>query len=161
MGASASISIPCTKRANKKDSNSIRNTEDLPPGIVITGGLKLRSDGLTGKGVRVAVIDSGVDANHEGFDGKVTKQMWFRYDTPLSEDDHGKDGFEVDDAISTSIYEACFDGCDIINMSLGGRWPSSIIRSAVQYAHSRGVIVVCAAGNEGDADPLTNEACFI
>mmetsp|Transcript_14777 Transcript_14777/g.18734 ORF Transcript_14777/g.18734 Transcript_14777/m.18734 type:complete len:353 (+) Transcript_14777:21-1079(+) len=181
--ASASISIPSTKRANQKESNSLRNTEDLPPGIVITGGLKLRSDGLTGKGVRVAVIDSGVDANHEGFDGKVTKQMWFRYGTPLSQDDHGthvagtihmmapdaeihdyrvfgKDGFEIDDAIATSIYESCFDGCDIINMSLGGRWPSSTIRSAVQYAHSRGVIVVCAAGNEGDANPLTNERSY-
>ena len=73
----------------------------------------------------------------------------------------GKDGFEIGDAIATSIYEACFDGCDIINMSLGGRWPSSTIRSAVQYAHSRGVIVVCAAGNEGDANPLTNERRYV
>mmetsp|Transcript_17162 Transcript_17162/g.25633 ORF Transcript_17162/g.25633 Transcript_17162/m.25633 type:complete len:138 (-) Transcript_17162:223-636(-) len=73
----------------------------------------------------------------------------------------GKDGFEIDDAIATSIYESCFDGCDIINMSLGGRWPSSTIRSAVQYAHSRGVIVVCAAGNEGDANPLTNERRYV
>ncbi len=69
----------------------------------------------------------------------------------------GDQGWGIDEAISTSIFEACFDGCDVINMSLGGRWPSQGIRSAVQYAHSQGVIVVCAAGNEGDNNPLTNE----
>lgn len=162
------------------DSSAV---DDLPLGIKLTGGAKLRAEGLTGKGVKVAVIDSGVDEQHEGFEGKVTQQVWFLYGTPLSQDDHGthvagtihlmapeaeiydyrvfgEEGWDVDEAISTSIYEACFDGCDVINMSLGGRWPSQGIRTAVQYAHSRGVIVVCAAGNEGDGDPLTNERSF-
>ncbi len=35
--------------------------------------------------------------------------------------------------------------------------PDSGIRAAVEYAHSKGVIVVCAAGNEGDNDIFTNE----
>jgi len=42
-------------------------------------------------------------------------------------------------------------------MSLGGPVASENIRSAVQYAFSKGVIMVCAAGNEGDNNPLTNE----
>lgn len=159
-------------------------SDNLPLGIKLTGGTKLRADGLTGKGVKVAVIDSGVDAEHSGFNGQVTKQMWFRSGSPLTEDDHGthvagtihmmapdaeiydfrvfgdEGGFDVGAAISTSIFEACFDGVDIINMSLGGRWPSNEIRAAVQYAHSKGIIVVCAAGNEGDANPLTNERSY-
>lgn len=134
--------------------------------------------------MRVAVIDSGVDAEHPGFNDRVVKQMWFRAGTDLAIDDHGthvagtinmmapdaeiydyrvfgEDGaFEVDDAIVASIYEAVFDGCDVINMSLGGRWPSSSIRTAILHAQKSGVIVVCAAGNEGDGNPLTNERSF-
>ena len=166
--------------ASEPEPASTASDVRVPPGIILTGGLKLRNEGLTGKGVKVAVIDSGVDSEHIGFNGRVTKQMWFRHGSPLSEDDHGthvagtihmmapdaelydyrvfgRRGFDVDMAISTSIFEACFDGVDIINMSLGGRWPTADIRTAVQYAHSKGVIVVCAAGNDGDDNPLTNE----
>lgn len=164
------------------DAIDVKNN-NLPLGALLTGAAKLLEEGLTGKGVKVAVIDSGVDADHDGFNGRVTKQMWFRYGTPLSSDDHGThvagtihmlapdaeiydyrvfgaEGFPVDDAIATSIFEACFDGVDIINMSLGGRWPSSNIRAAVQYAHSKNIVVVCAAGNEGDGNPLTNERSY-
>jgi len=179
----ASILPPSVLKA-ETSSIDVQNVAELPLGIKLTGGAKLRAEGLTGKGVKVAVIDSGVDANHSGFNGRVTKQTWFRSGSPLSEDDHGthvagtihmmapdaeiydyrvfgsEGGFDVDDAISTSIFEACFDGVDIINMSLGGRWPNNNIRAAVQYAHSKGVIVVCAAGNEGDANPLTNERSY-
>jgi len=45
----------------------------------------------------------------------------------------------------------------VINMSPGGPMPSPTIRVAVQYAADKGVIMVCAAGNEGDNNPLTNE----
>ena len=61
----------------------------LPIGIQLTGGAKLREDGLTGKGIRVAVIDSGIDQDHPGFHSKVKQQVWFRWGTPLVKDDHG------------------------------------------------------------------------
>jgi subtilisin family serine protease len=70
-------------------------------------------------------------------------------------------GISVEDAIMVAIYEAVFDGCNVINMSLGGRWPSSNIYAAVKFAESKDVIVVCAAGNEGDNDPLTNERRYV
>lgn len=67
----------------------------------------------------------------------------------------------VDEAIAQAIRECIdTDGCHIINMSLGGPSPSKMIKEAVQYAHSKGVILVCAAGNEGDNDPLTNEISY-
>merc|ERR1712038_1024720 len=131
----------------------------------LTGGAKLRKDGLTGKGVKVAVIDSGVDAAHRGFQGRVTRKVWFRGGTPLSEDDHGTHvaGTIHMMAPDAEIYDYRVfgaDGVDIVNMSLGGRWPNNNIRAAVQYAHSKGIIVVCAAGNEGGNDPLTNERAY-
>lgn len=73
----------------KSEAKAIKVEENLPLGIVLTGGEKLRKKGLTGKGVKVAVIDSGVDEEHSGFDGKVTYQNWFRWGTPLEKDDHG------------------------------------------------------------------------
>ena len=50
----------------------------------MTGGKKLRDDGLTSKGIKVAVIDSGVAAGHPGFDRKVVKQVWYRGSDSLS-----------------------------------------------------------------------------
>lgn len=43
------------------------------------------------------------------------------------------------------------DGKIIINMSLGGSNPSSLIEAAINYAISKGVIVVASAGNSGSA----------
>jgi subtilisin family serine protease len=43
--------------------------DNLPLGALLTGAQELHAAGLTGKGVRVAVIDSGVDKNHPAFDG--------------------------------------------------------------------------------------------
>lgn len=63
--------------------------DNLPYGVKLTGADKLRAEGLTGKGVKVAVIDSGVDNEHPGFHDMVKQQMWLRYGSPLSEDDHG------------------------------------------------------------------------
>ena len=157
--------------------------DDIPYGIKLTGGIKLGENGITRKGLKVAVIDGGVDLAHTGFDNKVVKNMWFRDSSPLSKDDHGTyvagtihimapdaeiynycvfgaEGWDINSAITTSIFEACFDGYDIINMSLGGRWPSVSICTAVQNAHSKGVLVVCVAGNEGDDNPLTNECTY-
>jgi subtilisin family serine protease len=39
----------------------------------------------------------------------------------------------------------------IINMSLGGTEPAPLIEDAINYAISKGVIIVAAAGNEGEA----------
>jgi serine protease len=52
-------------------------------------------------------------------------------------------------AISDAIHFAADNGAKVINMSLGGRFPSKVLEKAVKYAHSKGVVVVCAAGNDG------------
>ncbi len=50
--------------------------------------------------------------------------------------------------IANAIRYAADHGAQVINMSLGGPLPSAVLGKAVAYAHSKGVTVVCAAGNE-------------
>ena len=50
--------------------------------------------------------------------------------------------------IADAIRYAADNGAKVINMSLGGAFPSRVLKKAVAYAHDKGVVVVCAAGNE-------------
>ena len=50
--------------------------------------------------------------------------------------------------IADAIRYAADNGAKVINMSLGGAFPSKVLAKAVEYAHKKGVTVVCAAGNE-------------
>ena len=47
--------------------------DNLPFGVLSLGADKLCTEVLTGKGVRVAVIDNGVDARHSRFHGTTSQ----------------------------------------------------------------------------------------
>ena len=51
-------------------------------------------------------------------------------------------------SITKAIDRAVEDGCDLINLSLGGGPADEAIESAVQFARSQGSLVIAAAGNE-------------
>jgi serine protease len=51
--------------------------------------------------------------------------------------------------IADAIRYAADNGAKVINMSLGGAFPSKVLEKAVKYAYDKGVTVVCAAGNDG------------
>lgn len=57
--------------------------------------------------------------------------------------------FSEDDLIE-AIYYAVDNGADIINMSLGGKYSNQLTQDAVNYAYENQVIIVAAAGNDGD-----------
>ena len=146
----------------------------------------------TGKGVIVAVIDTGVAYKDKGkfkrvpdlADTEFVKGYNFVNDTDAALDDHGhgthvagtiaqstnngigvagtaykarimplkvlsKRGFGNVADIAEAIRFAANNGAKVINMSLGGSGSSKIMASAVKYARDKGVLVVCAAGNEG------------
>ena len=142
--------------------------------------------GYNGKGVRVAVIDSGVNSLHEDFEGTtfdkginimngshdVTDEMG--HGTFVSgvlgatrNNNMGIAGFCTDvtiipikcfgsnvetsaSYIVSAIYEAVdIYKCDIINLSLGMTHDMDSMRTAVQYASDKGVIIISAVGNNG------------
>lgn len=61
----------------------------------------------------------------------------------------GGGGGTVSD-IAEAIKFAADNGADVINLSLGGSGESQLMQEAINYAHSKGVVVVAAAGNSGD-----------
>lgn len=60
----------------------------------------------------------------------------------------GSGGGEIAD-IAEAIKFAADHDADIINMSLGGGGDSHMMKEAIAYAHSKGVTIIAAAGNEG------------
>jgi serine protease len=58
-------------------------------------------------------------------------------------------GYGTVSDIAAAIRYATDHGAAVINMSLGGPFYSHILHKACKYAHDRGVVIVCAAGNSG------------
>ena len=63
----------------------------------------------------------------------------------------GPSGCWTDD-IAEAIRYVSDHGANVISMSLGGNTQSSLVRDAIDYAVSKGVLVVAAAGNDGPAE---------
>jgi serine protease len=62
-----------------------------------------------------------------------------------------KQGWGTAGDIAEAIRWAADHGAHVINMSLGGGGYSAVMAKAVKYAHEKGLVVVCAAGNTGRA----------
>ncbi|WP_313915155.1 S8 family serine peptidase, partial [Tahibacter sp.] len=52
-------------------------------------------------------------------------------------------------AILKAMMQAARDGCDIINLSIGGGPPDPGVAEAIQDARNHGMLVIIAAGNDG------------
>lgn len=163
-----------------KNNISVKSVKKLVPvGIIASSFYKLWANGLTGKNIIVAIIDTGIDANHKDLQGKVIKSINLTSE-PLTSD-HGThvagticaNGWLIGGAydcklidikvitasggpinnIIKAIYLSADNGANIINMSLGGDSVSSSeisgLNSAINYAWNKGCICIAAAGNSG------------
>jgi len=106
-----------------------------------------------GHGTMVAGIAAAGTNNGIGVAGAV----WAGKIMPIKVlDDHGAAN---DENIAAGIRYAVDHGADVINMSLGGPGASTILQDAVDYATTNDVVVVAAAGNDGDTEPHFPAAC--
>jgi subtilisin family serine protease len=53
--------------------------------------------------------------------------------------------------VADAVAYAVDNGAQVVNLSLGGTEDSPLMRDAVSYAETRGILVVAAAGNTGAA----------
>ncbi|MCV3216152.1 S8 family serine peptidase [Plectonema radiosum NIES-515] len=198
-----------SKAAGQKTFADVPNLGGNNWGADLVKAPEAWAKGYTGKGVVVAVVDTGVDRNHDdlkdniwtntkeiagnGIDddgnGYVDDVNGWNFDgndnntldvaghgthvsgTIASEkNDFGVTGIAYDakimpvkvlndsgsgsyDAIAQGIRYAADNGANVINLSLGGDYPNSVLESALKYASSKGAIVVMAAGNDSGLQP--------
>ncbi|MCK9524051.1 MAG: S8 family peptidase [Proteobacteria bacterium] len=64
----------------------------------------------------------------------------------------GKNG-GLNSDVANGIIWAADHGAHVISMSLGCKYPSNTIQQAIEYAASKGAILVAAAGNDGNRVP--------
>jgi subtilisin len=151
-----------------------------------------------GSGVKIAVLDTGVNINHKDLTGSAEQckdfsQLFFSLRNGVCTDRNGhgthvagtvlahggSDGLGIygvapeaklwaykvlndlgsgySDDIANAIRHAADEGVKtnskvIISMSLGSASSNSLITNAVNYAYSKGALVVAAAGNSGSGD---------
>lgn len=132
-----------------------------------------------GEGVRVGVLDTGIDESHPALAGAVIERRNFTKDcSPSDTNGHGthvagiiaargpmtgvapraeivsckvlnNNGSGSLDAVARAILFAVETGCNILVMSLGAPVRTANLTDAVAAADAAGVIMVCAAGNDG------------
>jgi thermitase len=133
----------------------------------------------SGHGIKVAILDTGIDINHEslyGLDYSEVSLLDNGIDAGIG---HGtgiasiiagqtdeflglapssevlsvkvlnSDGVGDSFTIAKGIVLAVDQGSDIINLSLGGFFSSAAMDQAIQYAKSKDVLLVSAVGNDG------------
>jgi len=161
--------VPAPLDAEQQSSHTTRE--------VVRGDASAFSD-FEGKGVTVAVMDTGVYAQHEGFGGRVVDQISCVEGSYQVGDVHGHGthvagsiggatlGVAAESSIldlrvfgpyggaSTSSILRALDLCvqrnvDIVNMSLGSNYASRVLDAAVDATAQAGVLTCVAAGNSG------------
>jgi subtilisin family serine protease len=151
------------------------------------GRIALDPGSASGADVRIAVIDTGVDAGHPALKGVIAGQFDAMPDEPTSGRDHGtsidgliagvppfegmapgariyharafEDGRSTMDVILAALDWAAGQDVRIVNMSFVGP-KNTLLGIACANARARGMVLVAAAGNNGPRAPFGYPAAF-
>jgi thermitase len=132
------------------DTGVDQNHEDLASKIVASKNFTTSGtvDDRYGHGTHVAGIAAAATNNGIGVAGVGYNS------TIMNGKVLGDTGSGYYSWIANGIIWAVDNGAKVISMSLGGSSPSSTLESAVNYAWSKGVVLVAAAGNNGNTTPV-------
>ncbi|WP_370221484.1 S8 family peptidase [Cytobacillus sp.] len=170
---------------------------EVPKGVELIQAPKMWN-ATKGKGIKIAVLDTGCDLSHPDLKDRITGGRNFTDDDNSDpnvfkdynghgthvagtiaayENDAGvigvapeadllivkvlnKDGSGQYEWIINGIHYAIEQNADIISMSLGGPADVPELHDAIKAAVKKNILVVCAAGNEGDGDDSTDEFAY-
>lgn len=162
-----------------KDSVNVESVE-IPVGVKMLEADKVWEESEGGKGIVIAILDTGISKNHPFLKGSIIGGKDFTGKGDYEDGNgHGSHvagiikqvapnvdlliGKVLDDTGGGS-YQSIINGIDwatnyigangertrIINMSLGGSDHSDVLEKAILNAVSKGILVVVASGNEGN-----------
>lgn len=185
-----------------KVESFVNMTNEIPYGVKQLQAPEIWEQGEKGKGVVVAVLDTGIDVNHPDLKDNIiggrnfTPEGSYKNFDDLNghgthvagtiaaiENGNGVVGVapeakilacKVLDRHGSGSYYSIIEGLRyatnwkgangervrIINMSLGGSYDEPKLEEAIQEAAAKGIIVVCASGNEGDSDQKSHEISY-
>jgi major intracellular serine protease len=171
--------------------------KEVPKGVELIQAPKLWNE-TKGKGIKVAVLDTGCETAHPDLKDRIIGGRNFTDDDRGNPDiytDYNGHGTHVAGTIAAQenetgvigvapeagllivkvlnkagsgkyewiikgIHYAIEEKADIISMSLGGPADVPELHEAIKTAVNNNILVVCAAGNEGDGDDSTNEFAY-
>lgn len=165
--------------------NVVRNKIDdsLAYSSLLMNCSKMWDQGYTGKGMTVAVLDTGCDTRHPYLKNNIISTKSYGGSDALDRNGHGTHVAGIIKSIAPDVkllpikvlgdrggggYHTIANGVrhaiqqkvDVINMSLGGNMDYEPLHDAIKDAVNAGISVVVASGNEGDADAFTDEICY-
>ena len=114
----------------------------------VSGDSNANDEGNSGHGTVIAGIIAAVRNNNTGISGVCSTVRI----VPFRAADENGDSFQSDSA--AAIERAAEYGCKVINCSFGGSYFSNAQNAAINYANSKGALVVCAAGNEASDNDI-------
>lgn len=134
---------------------------DLPEIAQKTNAVGLHSLGLTGKNVKVAILDSGVEVQHPFFEGILIDSFNLTDEPPDDEFQHGTH--------VASIISFLAPGCHLINIKVLDRYGKttiSKIMEGIELAHQEGADIINISVGEPvydcpDDHPLTKVIDFV
>ncbi len=136
-------------RTNYDLGTNVLDGHDFIKGTAVTGDVSLayyaNGHGTTTTGIIAATPDNAYGVAGLCFQVEVLPLQVFQWVTVNGTSQLV--AYEGD--IADALYYAADNGCDVINLSLSGTDSSLVENSAIQYAVSRGCIVVAACGNTG------------
>ena len=171
------------------------NVKEIPKGVQMIQAPMYWEKGNNGKGIKIAILDTGCDKNHPDLKDRVIGGQNFTNDDggdpdifndynghgthvagtiAASKNDNGvigvapeadllilkvlgEDGTGNFEWITKAINYAIEEKVHIISMSLSSPSPEESTHEAIKRAVEKNILVICAAGNGGDNNPVTEE----
>jgi subtilisin family serine protease len=136
------------------------------PDLVVQGGLNtvpgekptdFGDNGTEGHGTHVAGIIAARGTPPKGIRGVASGVALRSYRVFAQGGDNASNY-----SIAKAIDAAASDGCDLLNMSLGGGDPDTLTSEALSAAHNAGVVIFAANGNDSRKPvsfPAANSMC--
>lgn len=184
---------------SKATNIDLKSDKDyIPDGVNMINAPLMWNNGITGKDVKIAVIDSGCDMTHKDLQTRIIGGRNFTTEDNKNIDKyqdyngHGthvcgtiaasnnnygvigvapdaklmilkaldKNGLGSMKGIIDAINFAISQRVDIISMSLGTSEDIPQLHQAIKKAVDSNILVVCAAGNEGDSRVAIDEFSY-